>query len=54
MKAVVGVFKSRSGAEVGAAELRPLQIPRDRITILTPHASDQEIAAIPTVAGEQP
>jgi len=54
MKAVVGVFKSRSDAERGAAELVPLQIPKDRITILTPHASDQEIAAVPTVAGEQP
>src|SRR5580692_982579 len=54
MKSVVGVFKSRSDAEEGAAELVPLQIPRDRITILAPHASDQEIAAVPTVAGEQP
>src|SRR3984957_17287906 len=54
MKAVVGVFKSRSDAEEGAAELVPLQIPRDRITILAPHASDQQIAAVPTVAGEQP
>ena len=54
MKAVVGVFKSRSDAEVSAAELVPLDIPRDRVTILTPHASDQEIAAVPTVAGEQP
>ena len=46
MKSVVGVFKSRSDAEEGAAELVPLQIPRDRITILAPHASDQEIAAV--------
>jgi hypothetical protein len=54
MKAVVGVFKARSGAELGAAELRPLDIPRDRITVLTPHATEEELAAVPTVAGEQP
>ena len=39
MKAVVGVFKSRSDAEVGAADLAPLQIPRDRLQrywLLTP------------------
>jgi hypothetical protein len=54
MKAVVGVFKSRSDAEIGAAELVRLHIPRHRVTILTPHASDQAIAAVPTVAGEQP
>jgi hypothetical protein len=33
MKAVVGVFKSRSDAERGAAELAPLEIPKDRINI---------------------
>jgi hypothetical protein len=54
MKAIVGVFKSRSDAERGAAELVPLEIPKDRINILTPEATDKEIAAVPTVAGEQP
>lgn len=54
MKAIVGVFKSRSDAERGAAELGPLEIPKDRINILTPEATDKEIAAVPTVAGEQP
>ena len=54
MKAIVGVFKSRSGAELGAAELMPLEIPKARINILTPEVTDQEIAAVPTVAGEQP
>jgi hypothetical protein len=54
MKAIVGVFKSRSDAERGAAELVPLEIPKDRINILTPEASDKEIAAVPTVTGEQP
>jgi hypothetical protein len=53
MKPVVGVFKSRSAAELSAAELRPLDIPKNRITILTPHATEEELAAVPTVAGEQ-
>jgi hypothetical protein len=54
MKAVVGVFKSRSDAERGAADLVPLDIPKDRITILTPQATEKELAAVPTVAGEEP
>jgi hypothetical protein len=54
MKAVVGVFKARSDAELGVAELRPLDIPKNRITILTPNATEEELAAVPTVAGEQP
>jgi len=54
MKSVVGVFKSRSDAERGAAELVPLEIPKDRINILTPEASNKEIAVVATVAGEQP
>lgn len=54
MIAVVGVFKSRSAAERGVDELLPLEIPKDRINILTPEATDKELAAVPTVAGEQP
>lgn len=54
MKAIVGVFKSRSDAERGATELVPLRIPKDRINILTPEVTDKEIAAVPVVAGEQP
>jgi hypothetical protein len=54
MKAIVGVFKSRSDAERSTAELVPLEIPKDRINILTPEVTKKEIAAVPTVAGEQP
>jgi len=54
MIAVVGTFKSRSAAERSVTELAPLQIPHDRINILTPEAKDKELAAVPTVAGEQP
>jgi len=53
MKAVVGVFKSRSDAELSAAQLVPLKIPNARINILTPEVTEKEIAAVPTVAGEQ-
>jgi hypothetical protein len=45
MKAVVGVFKSRTDAEPGAAELAPLEISEDRLNILTPEVADEEIAA---------
>src|ERR1700736_675949 len=54
MKAVVGVFTSRFEADRGAAELAPLEIPKDRINILTSEVTDKEIAAVTTVAGEQP
>jgi len=54
MIAVVGTFTSRSAAERGTAELAPLEIPKDRINILTPEVTDKELAAVPTVAGEQP
>jgi hypothetical protein len=54
MPAVVGVFKSRSDAERGVAKLREIGIPTNRINVLTPHASEKELAAIPTSQGEQP
>ena len=46
MKAVVGVFKSRSDAKRSAAELVPLEIPKARINILTPEVTEKEIAAV--------
>jgi hypothetical protein len=54
MIAVVGTFKSRSTAERVAAELAPLEIPTDRINVLTPEVSAKELTGVPTVAGEQP
>ena len=53
MPTVVGVFKSRSDAERGVAKLREIGIPTDRINVLTPHATETELAAIPTSQGEQ-
>jgi hypothetical protein len=54
MIAVVGTFRSRAAAERGAAELVPLEIPKDRINLLTPEVTNKELASVPTVAGEQP
>ena len=54
MPAVVGVFKSRADAERGIAKLREIGIREDRINLLTPHATEEELAAVPTSQGEQP
>jgi hypothetical protein len=54
MAAVVGVFKSRADAERGVAKLREIGIPPQQINVLTPHATEKELAAIPTSQGEQP
>jgi len=54
MNAMVGVFKSRSAAQLAAAKLVPLGIPKDRINILTPDVTPAELAQLPTQAAEQP
>jgi hypothetical protein len=54
MSTVVGVFKSRADAERSVAKLGEIGIPTDRINALTPHATESELAAIPTSQGEQP
>jgi len=54
MKPVVGVFKSRSAAQMAAGTLVPLGIPRDNINILTPDVTQTELAQLPTQAAEQP
>jgi hypothetical protein len=54
MESIAGVFQSRIAAEEGLAGLLPLGIPKDRITILTPEATEKELAAVPTVEAEQP
>lgn len=54
MKAVVGVFKSRSAAESASGKLATLGIPRDRINILTPDATPKELAQVPVATVEQP
>src|SRR5215469_6603594 len=54
MESIAGVFQSRVAAEEGLAELLPLGIPKDRITVLTPEATEKELSAVPTVEAEQP
>jgi hypothetical protein len=54
MKPVVGVFKARRTAERAAAELVPLGIAKDRISILTADVTSAELAQLPTQAAEQP
>jgi hypothetical protein len=54
MVSVTGVFQSRTAAEEASTELLPLGIPKERINILTPQATEKELAAVPTVEAEQP
>src|ERR1700691_1256573 len=57
MKAVSGVFTSRSAAESGLEEVRKAGIPNDRVTLLTPgslHQIEQEIQSVPVDDAEQP
>ena len=44
MESIAGAFQSRVAAEEGLAELLPLGIPKDRITILTPEATEKELS----------
>jgi hypothetical protein len=47
MESVAAVFTSRYDAEHGSVRLLALGIPKDRINILTPHATEKELAAVP-------
>ncbi len=53
MKAVAGVFVARNNAQRALAQLHLLQLPDDRITLLTPESSAQASTA-PSVSTEQP
>lgn len=54
MKTVVGVFESRSAAERVLADVVALGISKDRINILTPEATEEELAQVATETAEQP
>jgi hypothetical protein len=57
MKAVSGVFTSRSTAESAVEEIRKTGIPEDRVTLLTPGNSQQleeELETVPVDDAEQP
>lgn len=54
MKAVSGVFRSRSDAEHAMAEMRSASLPESRITLLTPERTEKGLQSVPAVATEQP
>jgi hypothetical protein len=57
MKAVSGVFTSRSTAEGAVEEIRKAGMPHDRVTLLTPGSVQQveeEVQALPVDEAEQP
>jgi len=54
MVPVVGVFRSKDEAELAAKLLRSAGVPKDRINILAPGASPQQIESIPVTDTEEP
>jgi hypothetical protein len=51
---VVAVYETRAEGERGVVELRSTGVAAENINILTPHATPEELASVPTAAGEQP
>lgn len=54
MESVAGVFKSRAEAERGVAELHSVGINPEKITLLSPHATELELQSVPTADSEEP
>src|SRR4051794_5121233 len=55
MSTVAGIFKSRADAERAVANLRSAGVAFDRINLLTPGTSDEEVEeTVPTTETEQP
>ena len=54
MKAVTGVFRSKSDAQRALAAIRSAGVHEDQITLLTPENMDLTEQSIPAVAAEQP
>lgn len=55
MSTVAGIFQSRADAERAAENLRSAGIANDKISLLTPGTTDEELeAAVPTTETEQP
>jgi hypothetical protein len=48
-ESVVGVFKWRSDAKRGAAELVPLEIPKARINVLTAEVTDRVVVGLAAI-----
>ncbi|HEV8131735.1 MAG TPA: hypothetical protein VGQ81_10810 [Acidobacteriota bacterium] len=54
MEAVVGIFPARADAERAAEQLRSIGLEKENVNLLLPGAGAEELAAVPTVEGEQP
>lgn len=55
METVAGIFQSRAQAEDAVQQLHSLGIPNDRIALLTPGMSAEQVeSAVPTADSEQP
>src|SRR5450631_1967298 len=54
MKAVTGVFRSRSDAERAMAQMRSLGVAENKITLLTPDKIEKDLPSVPSVSAEQP
>jgi hypothetical protein len=54
MRAITGVFASVHDAQRTLADLRELNVPEERLTLLTPAGMGGHKAEIPTAASEQP
>jgi hypothetical protein len=54
MKAVSGVFRSRSDAARAMAEMHSVGLPENQMTLLTPGKSEAGLETVPAVAAEQP
>jgi hypothetical protein len=54
MKPVVGVFMTQEEARRAAGELESAGIPREKLNLLFPGASENDLASVPTSEMEQP
>jgi hypothetical protein len=54
MRTAVGVFQSRASAQAAAGELRRAGFSEDRVSVLMPGASEEELRTVPASEMEQP
>ena len=54
MKTTVGIFTSRAEAERAAENLRSIGIARDKVNVISPGASEQQVGQVRTTETEQP
>ncbi|HTG58726.1 MAG TPA: hypothetical protein VMG63_04865 [Terriglobia bacterium] len=54
MRVVTGVFKSRAAAERAVLNLRSISVPKDKITVLVPGGTREDLQSVPIGAAEPP